>query len=47
MQLVLAILFGFVFIGLVTRRFDRRQQTLIVAIAIALAVAQYTLPRFL
>jgi hypothetical protein len=47
MQLVLAVLFVFMFVGLVPRRFDVRQQAIIVTVAIVLAMVQFTLTRFL
>lgn len=47
MALVLGTLFVFIAIGLCSKRFDWRQQTLIVLTATALAVVQFTFPRFL
>lgn len=47
MQLVLAIIFVFVLIGLISRSFDRRQQVGISAIAVSLAAAQFFFSRFL
>jgi hypothetical protein len=40
-------LFLFILIGLAANRFDWRQQTLVVLAAVALAVVQFSFPRFL
>lgn len=47
MNLMLSVIFTFVMVGLVARRFGRRQQVLVTLGAIMLAVAQYAFPRFL
>lgn len=47
MPLILSFVFLFIVIGLAATRFDWRQQSLIVLAAIAIAVVQFTLPRFL
>jgi hypothetical protein len=47
MQLVLAIIFLFVLIGLVSPEFDRRQQAAIATVAVGLAAAQFFFARFL
>ena len=46
-QLVLAIIFVFVLVGLISPSFDRRQQVGISAIAVSLAAAQFFFSRFL
>lgn len=47
MQLVLVILFAFALIGFASRRFDARQQAIIVMVSVVLAMAQFTFARFL
>ena len=47
MQLVLAVVFGFVLIGLVSRRFERMQQVVVMTFAGLLALAQFFFARFL
>ena len=47
MQLMLAVIFSFVLIGLVAPRFEGRQQVIIASFALALAFGQFFFPRFL
>jgi hypothetical protein len=47
MPIVLGTVLLFIVIGLSSRRFDWRQQALIVVAAITLAVVQFRFPRFL
>lgn len=47
MQFVLEIVFFFVLVGLVSKRFDRRQQAIVFTTATFLALAQFMFPRFL
>ncbi|HYK98085.1 MAG TPA: hypothetical protein VEU77_06800 [Candidatus Acidoferrales bacterium] len=47
MNLMLSMIFLFVLVGLIARRFGPRQQLLVTLVALALAAAQYTFPRFL
>jgi hypothetical protein len=47
MQLMLAVIFGFVLIGLVAPRFEGRQQVIIAGFALVLAFCQFFFPRFL
>lgn len=47
MPLILITLVSFTAVGLVSRRFGRRQQALVAVIATMLALIQLTLPRYL
>jgi MFS-type transporter involved in bile tolerance (Atg22 family) len=47
MQLMLTVIFGFILIGLIARRFEGRQQVVVATFAIMLAFAQFFFPRFL
>jgi hypothetical protein len=47
LPLILITLVLFTTVGLVSRHFGGRQQTVVVVIAVALAVVQLTLPRYL
>lgn len=47
MQLVLAVVFGFVLIGFASQRFQARQQVVVVTFALGLAFAQFFFARFL
>lgn len=47
MALVLGTIFMFIAVGLVSKRFDWRQQLLIVLTAATLAALQFAFPRFL
>jgi hypothetical protein len=47
MQFVLEICFFFVLVGLVSVRFDRRQQAVVGLAAVFLAVVQFMFARFL
>ena len=44
---MLAVIFSFAFVGLVSRRFGARQQVVVTVAAICLAGAQYAFSRFL
>ena len=47
MQLVLFVIFGFILIGLLARRFEHGQQIVVVSFACMLAFAQFFFARFL
>lgn len=47
MQLTLTILFLFITLGLLSRRFGPRQQVVIAMVAVMLPVVQFTFSRFL
>ncbi|MGH2492715.1 MAG: hypothetical protein ACRDF9_14555 [Candidatus Limnocylindria bacterium] len=47
MILVLAVIFAFVILGLVSTRIDGRQNSFIAVIATLLAAIQFALPRYL
>lgn len=47
MQLTLTVLFSFITLGLVSRKFGPRQQVIIAVLAVLLPLVQFTFSRFL